>query len=197
MQFHPTTAPTAHPSFQPRRALLTGTLVVAMAAGTIGIGNSAHASNALPSPNAQSSSSPLLTAVGQESQFEEILTRLENLPDDLKNADPRTTPNFEERLNEALGGITVVQGLQPPGSLSVQTNWGACAVALASAIVTYGIPVAKVIKWIKEARAIWGGVSGIYWAIRSGAAAAQIGTEAVKVLEGILGIGGIRTACFS
>ncbi|MCI1788217.1 MAG: hypothetical protein LKI58_09145 [Actinomyces sp.] len=170
---------------------------MAMAAGTIGIGNTAHASDAVSNPNIHSSSATLLTAVGQEAQFEEILTRLENLPDDLKNADPRTTPNYEARLNEALGGITILQGLQPTGGLSAQTNWGKCAIEVAKVIVTYGIPVAKVVKWIKEARAIWGGVRGILAAIRAGDAAAKIGPEAVAVLEGILGIGGVRSACFN
>ncbi|WP_143469478.1 hypothetical protein [Kytococcus aerolatus] len=67
---------------------------------------------------------------------------------------------------------------------------------VAKVVATYGVPVFKVLDWIRKARKIWGGVTGIWRAIRSGPAAAEIGPEAAAVLEGILGYGSIKEHCF-
>lgn len=74
--------------------------------------------------------------------------------------------------------------------------WG-CTAAVAGLVAEYGLPVMKVIKWIRRADEIWGGVVGIKDAIVSGAAAAEIGEDAAKVLEAILGLEGVNSACFS
>ena len=74
--------------------------------------------------------------------------------------------------------------------------WGSIA-AIAGLVAEYGLPVMKVIKWIRRAKEIWGGVSGIWTAIRSGVAATEIGEDGAKVLEAILGIEGVTSACFS
>lgn len=74
--------------------------------------------------------------------------------------------------------------------------WG-CIAAIAGLVAEYGLPVMKVIKWIRRAKEIWGGVSGIWTAIRSGVAATEIGEDGAKVLEAILGIEGVTSACFS
>lgn len=130
---------------------------------------------------------------------EQLVTLLESLPEDLKNADPNTTKNYEERLNSALGGVKVVQKDRSlagqSGELSTQVNWVACAASLAGVVVQYGVPVAKVVKWLKDGYKIFGGVKNLIKAIRSGAAAAEVGEDAAKVLEGILGIDGVVSAC--
>lgn len=75
-------------------------------------------------------------------------------------------------------------------------NPSQCAIEVAGVIIEYGIPVAKVLSWIRTARRLWGGVRGIIRAIRSGAAAAQIGPEGVEVLKALLGFGDVIAACF-
>ena len=73
---------------------------------------------------------------------------------------------------------------------------GGCLLAVAVVIAEYGIPAAKVVSWIRKARATWGGVKGIIAAIQGGFAAAQIGEEAATVLMGILGLDSVVNACF-
>lgn len=129
----------------------------------------------------------------------QLMTLLESLPEDLKNADPKTTKNYEERLNRALGGVKVAQKdrslVGKNGEVSAQVNWVACAASLAGVVVQYGVPVAKVVKWLKDGYKIFGGVKNLIKAIRSGAAPAEIGEDAVKVLEGVLGVDGVVAAC--
>ena len=129
-----------------------------------------------------------ITSVDREVAFEAALAEL---PPELQEADPNTYPNYEEELKAHLSNSKST----PPGEVSPQFNFAACAAAVAPLIIEYGIPVWKVIGWIRRARQIWGGVRGIWTAIRSGAAAAEIGEDAVKVLEGILGVGGVVSAC--
>ncbi|MBE3557570.1 MAG: hypothetical protein IMW91_11035 [Firmicutes bacterium] len=139
----------------------------------------------------------IATTASQKSpdeQLNEIISKLDGLPDSLKNADPKTTPNYEEKLNEALGGITVVQGVEP-GRYTTLSIW-TCTLAVAGLVAQYGFPVARVLKWIKEAKSLYRSVSGIIRAIRSGAAAADIGGDAAKFLEALLGIDSIVSACF-
>ena len=76
-------------------------------------------------------------------------------------------------------------------------NWALCASQVAATVLQYGIPIAKVISWLKKARALWGGLRGIYYAIASGSAAAEIGEDAVSIIEGILGLDAVKKACFS
>ncbi|MGP5725398.1 hypothetical protein ACTXOR_06380 [Arthrobacter rhombi] len=57
------------------------------------------------------------------------------------------------------------------------------------------VPCGKGRRLDSTARAIWGWSPGIWTTIRSGAAAAEIGEDAVKVLERILGVGGVVSAC--
>lgn len=106
---------------------------------------------------------------------------------------PTRTPTPITKLSSGL--TCPAHSRFPPGEVAPAFNVAACAAAIAPLIIEYGIPVAKVVGWIRRARAIWGGVRGIWTAIRSGAAAAEIGEDAVKVLEGILGVGGVVSAC--
>lgn len=132
-----------------------------------------------------------------DAELARVLTALENLPEELKRADPRTTPNYEQRLSEALhcmriGGLPALAG-----TILLQASWWRCGLEVASVIVQYGFPVAKVIKWIKSAQKLYGGVKGIWRAIRSGRAVGEIGEEGAQVLEMLLGFDGVISACFS
>lgn len=162
----------------------------------------AEAAQATPAPSKLTTTAAATPVIDLNSKrgLEQLQLKLESLPEDLKNANPRTTPNYEQRLNQALGGVMVIgagAAGASSGSASTMVNWLACTYELVSVVVQYGVPVGKIIGWIKDARRIWGGVRGIWAAIRSGNAAASIGPEAAEVLQGILGIGGVVNACFS
>lgn len=84
-----------------------------------------------------------------------------------------------------------------PGPITVQGARWQCTAKVASIIIQYGLPVGKVLEWLKDAREIWGGVTGIWRAIRSGAAFTEIGEEGVQILEMLFGFESVAFACFS
>lgn len=133
----------------------------------------------------------------REQQFDLILSKLESLPEHLKEADPKTYPNYEQEIRRYIGDVTLLPPVARPGVRAPYFNGWACAASLAGFVINTGIPVAKIIGWIRRARQLWGGISGIWRAIRSGAAASEIGGEAAKVLEDILGYGDIINNCFN
>lgn len=133
-----------------------------------------------------------------DAELNRIISALDALPEHLKSANPSTTPNLEYELSKALNGMKVGFSRQIyPGTISTQGTWWQCTAEVASIIVQYGLPVGKVLKWLKDAREIWGGVSGIWRAIRSGAAFSEIGEDGVQILEMLLGFEGVASACFS
>lgn len=136
---------------------------------------------------------PTQANLSPENQLHYIIKKLEGLPEHLKNADPQRYPNYIQELNKYLNDVTVI--VYPPNNPAGRINWLACSAALGSVVVQYGIPVAKVLKWLKDAVKIWRSLKGVIQAIRSGQAAAQIGQEAVDVLEGILGLDTVVAAC--
>lgn len=128
-----------------------------------------------------------------DEQLDKIIRHLDDLPQDLKDADPATYPHYEEKLSQALDGLTTIR---PQDGDMVALGAGSCIAEIAKVVVTYGIPATKVLKWLKEAKAIWGGVKGIITAIRSGAAATELGGEAASLLEAVLGVKDVKNACF-
>ncbi|WP_167142205.1 hypothetical protein [Canibacter zhoujuaniae] len=131
------------------------------------------------------STSPSLS----DAELDRLIQALDRIPENLRNANPRTTPNYEEQLSRALNVMSV-------GGITTRASWWQCGAEIASVIVQYGLPVGKILKWLKDARKIWGGVSGIWRAIKSGAAFAEIGEEGAQALAIILGFDGIISACF-
>ena len=49
---------------------------------------------------------------------------------------------------------------------------------------------------IREARALFGSAYDIHLAIRYGRAAAEMGEEATQIIEALLGVDGVVSACF-
>ena len=136
-----------------------------------------------------------------DEEFDELIRVLDQLPTELKNADPKTTPNYEARISAAVDAVRA--GRTPSSSLPslpAETvslmSWWSCGLAIASFVGQYGIPFGKIIGWLKKAKKIYGTVKGILWAIKHGVAAAQIGNEAAKMLEALLGFDSIKSACF-
>jgi hypothetical protein len=159
-----------------------------------------------------------------DADLDGLIALLDSLPADLQTADPRTTPDYAQRLARALDRAAEEQHLSPaarqaaarttlllgaarpaaaltpasplaPGA-QLAVDWWACTAAVAGAIVQYAVPVAKVVGWLREARALWGGVLGVLHAIRRGVAAIQIGEEGAQVLFNLLGVGGVVANCF-
>ncbi|MGJ9532639.1 hypothetical protein [Actinotignum sp. GS-2025b] len=131
-----------------------------------------------------------------DAELDELIAALEGLPEDLKTADPRTTPDYESKLSSHLKGFTIGNHIAPPaGSYQVRGLWQ-CVVELASVVVQYGFPVWKVLKWIKAARRMYGSISGIWEAIVDKRAFVEIGEEGASFLEMLLGLEGVVAECF-
>ncbi len=159
--------------------------------GTTGVANAAEVeTNTVYSSLITTTSKPSLS----DEELDFLIARLDQLPDNIKRANPKDIHNYATKLDHFLAGgsFSDVTGITPMG-----TNWPKCIFEIGMLVVQYGIPVAKVLKWLKEAKAIWGGVSGIWWAIRHGVAAAEMGSDAAKVLSGLLGTQGVIDACFN
>jgi hypothetical protein len=172
------------------------------------------------SRNAQIESVSSTANVVFEDPLDQMLTVLESVPADLKDADPATTPDYERRLADAIdagideasipgrlaSGAVVVSAASfrtsNSGSLGAEpyvrlaANWFACGSDIVGLIVQYGVPVGRVIGWIKEARAIFGSLSGIVRAIAGGDFAVAVGDDAARVIEASLGVDGVIADCF-
>lgn len=134
---------------------------------------------------------------GPDAQLDEIVRKLESLPEDLKAQDP-ATPGYEERLSKALNGATTLspEAVQKATGIHVEARSTAgCLKELAVLAVTYGVPATKILKWIREARQLWGGVKGIINAVRSGVAATEMGGEAAALLGALTGYTAVKEAC--
>lgn len=179
-----------------RKFLRTATVASTAGVALTLSSTSAFAGMTRPTNTVPAGKAAALTDAQKDQKLTDILNALEAVPDDLKNADPATTPNYKERLTAATNGITVVEAPAATQAEAAQMGIGGCLLAVAVVIAEYGIPAAKVVSWIRKARATWGGVSGIIAAIRGGFAAAEIGEEAATVLMGILGLDSVVNACF-
>ncbi|WP_058235133.1 hypothetical protein [Devriesea agamarum] len=134
-------------------------------------------------------------------QLETIVGRLDALPADLKKADPKSYPNYEEKLRAHLGDLKVVTPPQPRlfstplGNTVMVTNPVKCAFSVVSVVVKFGISVIKIIQWIVQAFKKYGGIKGVWEALRSGKLSIDFGKEAEKVLNEIMGIQQVVEAC--
>jgi hypothetical protein len=231
-----------HRAPAPRILATTATAAVATAAMIAAVGVPAAGvpaaspkgiivvSTSAPASPASTASTGDATVAGDASgtitdaDLDGLIALLESLPADLQSADPRTTPDYEQRLARALDRAAEEQRLGPtarqvtarttlllgaarpataltpasplaPGA-RLAVDWIACGAAVAGVIAQYGIPVFRVVGWIREARATWETAYGIYVAIRDGVFAVQIGEQAAQLIGAILGINGVATACF-
>lgn len=137
-----------------------------------------------------------------DQQLDEVLRALEGLPEELKTGTSQSVENYESRLREALGGV------KTPDPVAVREAAGEtpgmqpffdpimCPIELAAFVLSVGIPVGRMIQYIRRAREIWGSVRGIWAAIRSGDAAGAIGADGVDLLTELLGSPSVAAACF-
>ena len=131
-----------------RRVVLRGSLALG-AIATVGV--------AAPAAQAQ----PPLTETPDQ-QLDRILQALESMPQHLKEADPKTYPNYEKAIEPYLKGLTTI-AMRPDGTgARPNFNFLQCVAALAGFVATSGFAALKIIGWIKIARMLWGGFKGIY-----------------------------------
>lgn len=133
-------------------------------------------------------------AISQEKisaeELDHVLEVLEQLPDDLKYADPQVTQNYEERLAGEIRKIEVGES-----GTSFRTNWGLCALEVAKFIGEYGIPVFKVISWLKQLKKLHGSMKNVITSIIDGRAYTEVGEEGAEVLLALTGIPSVVEAC--
>lgn len=188
--------------FKKAKASIACTVALSLSFAAFGAAAPASADTSFPTTTA----STIATSVGtqadaheiSDAEFDALIKALESLPEDLKTADPSTTPNYEQRLNKALSDLEVDSNAAALPFLVAKpaVNYLSCAYQIVSTVVQYGIPVAKVISWIKEAKAIFGSVKAIWAAIRGGSFTAQMGPEAAEIIKALLGLDGVIAACF-
>lgn len=67
-----------------------------------------------------------------------IVSALENLPEDLKNADPKTTPDYEKRITEALKDLKITIKIRPEsGAITPQGSWWQCTIEIGLVIAQF------------------------------------------------------------
>jgi hypothetical protein len=176
-------------------AFIGGILSIGLAMGTAA---GAGAATVVQTPTAFASASRLAaTATMTDADFNALVSRLEQLPESVQQANPKTIPNYAGKLDNFLAGGSFSDARMNRAISPLGTNWPNCIFQIGLLVVQYGIPVAKVVGWLKEAKAIWGGVTGIWKAIRSGWVAAKFGSQAGNILSAILGADGVIRACFN
>lgn len=136
-----------------------------------------------------------------ERQFAELAEDLTKLPEWLLKADPKTTPNYVSLVEKELGKINSGRSLQiqtaspaSTGRVAPQGAWE-CAVAVAPWALSLGFPLFRVAQVITTAIRNWGSIRMAVAAIRRGAHLHEIGEDGAKILEELLGIGGVYSAC--
>jgi len=211
-------------------ASLVGAMTAALGAAPDAVPDAVqrHAAVAPASVDTTARTSPGIsrasTATITDADLDGLVALLDALPDDVKSADPRTTPDYERRLSRAIDRVTASSetgntnrstaaddvlsligtdrgalaadfgSSAPTARLAI--DWFGCAASIAGVIAQYGLPVFKVVSFIREARALFGSAYDIYLAIRYGRAAAEMGEEATQIIEALLGIDGVVSACF-
>ncbi|MFT2752446.1 hypothetical protein [Clavibacter sp. Sh2088] len=116
-------------------------------------------------PAISRASTPAMT----DADLDGLVAVLDALPDDIKSADPRTTPDYEHRLGQAIDRVTAssridtsMRSSTPDDALSpigtgravhaadlrsaaptvrLAIDWIACGAAVAGVIAQYGLPV--------------------------------------------------------
>jgi hypothetical protein len=132
-------------------------LSIGVSVGATGVANAATVTQNTVNGGIQELAS---TTTISDAELDALVTRLDQLPESVKQANPQDIPNYATKLNNFLAGGTFsdTPSLASRGKMStLGTNWPKCVLEIGLLVVQYGIPVAKVIKWVKEAKAIWGG----------------------------------------
>ncbi|MBP3089095.1 hypothetical protein EML15_08050 [Corynebacterium sp. sy017] len=167
------------------------TLSMALIFSSVGVVSAAPSGTSVAMQNLSVESSDS-SSLMSDAELDRLIQVLDRVSKNLKEANPEAIPDYEDQLAQELNRL-----LRPSEGVAFRSSWLQCGAEIASVVVQYGIPVAKVLKWLRDARRMWGSVYGIWRAIKRGDAFAEIGEEGVQVLEMILGFDGVISACFS
>ncbi|WP_224389092.1 hypothetical protein [Pseudonocardia sp. ICBG1293] len=147
-------------------------------------------------PSPASISAPvasLRAALPSNHSYEEIARALERIASELERAlaslpaDQRDNPHA---VRNALLRSTSHDRLNPVGV-------AACLAALGEFIITTGIPGAKIVKIIRDARKLHGSLMAALKAVRTNPSLSELGEESIAILQKIIGIDGVIAKCGS
>lgn len=149
--------------------------------------------------NVAGSTAPGAALTAEDEQFLKIISELDALPEDLKRQTPTQGGNYEAQLTAQLDGLKSVNSVSTSDSAVPAFNWAACVWEVAKVIVQYGIPVVKVVGWLKQLWRMYRSVTAIIDALKDGRAFVEnpeITEEGAKIIEMLLGLEGVTNACF-
>lgn len=131
-----------------------------------------------------------VAASGVDPSDEQIARALERIATELERAQaavPADQQGNPQAIRDALLRHSP-QRLDPVGV-------AACLAALGEFLITTGIPAAKIIKIIRDAKKIYGSLMQAIKAIKTNADAVTLGEESITVLQKIIGIDGVIAKC--
>ncbi|WP_226363180.1 hypothetical protein [Pseudonocardia sp. ICBG1142] len=137
------------------------------------------------------SATPLRAALPSSHSDEEIARALERIATELERAlasllaDQRDNPHA---VRDALQRNTSHDRLNPVGV-------AACIAALGEFIITTGIPAAKIVKIIRNAKKLYGSLAVAIKTTQSNPSLSELGEEAVTILQKIIGIDDVIAKC--
>jgi len=130
------------------------------------------------------------TASGADPSDEQIARALERVATELERAQaavPAEQRDNPQAIRDALLRHSP-QRLDPVGV-------AACLAALGEFLVTTGIPAAKIIKIIRDAKRIYGSLKAAVAAIGENPDMPALGEEGLTILQKIIGIDGVIAKC--
>ncbi|MDO4253295.1 MAG: hypothetical protein Q4C74_08680 [Rothia sp. (in: high G+C Gram-positive bacteria)] len=130
-----------------------------------------------------------------EQQYSLIIKKLDSVPARLKNADPKSYPNYQAEIAKYLGNTTTITSA--PRGVNASFDFIGCGIALIGLVKEFKHPLIKILGWLRKAKEIWGSVKEIWNAIKSGKAIKEIGAEAAKFIGGVLGFKDVAKKCLA
>ncbi|WP_226360815.1 hypothetical protein [Pseudonocardia sp. ICBG1142] len=134
---------------------------------------------------------PLPAALPSNHSDEEIARALERIATELERALASLPPDQRDNphaVRDALHRNTAHDRLNPAGV-------AACIAALGEFIITTGIPAAKLVKIIRDAKKVYGSLMAAIKKLNTKPSVSDLGEEAATILQKIIGIDGVIAKC--
>ena len=101
-------------------------------------------------------------------ELDQLADCLDQLPTEIKNADSRTIPHFAEKLDNFLADGTFFYNWPSGNQIQPRFDLGGFIFQTGIVFIQYGVPAYRIVSGISTLGKVWGGISGIKWALRSG-----------------------------
>lgn len=101
-------------------------------------------------------------------ELDQLADCLDQLPTEIKNADSRTIPHFAEKLDNFLADGTFFYNWPSDNQIQPRFDLGGFIFQTGIVFIQYGVPAYRIVSGISTLGKVWGGISGIKWALRSG-----------------------------